>query len=563
MFIWKNPRSVRAADGASRALIIVVLALASSVSAESIDPARLRRHVETLASDEFEGRAPGTAGETKTVEYLAEAFRSAGAQPGNPDGSYFQEAHLVGITSEVQTVIAAGGRTFSPEPINDYSAISRRLLEQDQVTDSEIVFVGYGVVAPEYGWDDYKGVDVRGKTLVMLINDPPVTHPSGKLDDEVFRGRAMTYYGRWTYKYEIAAEKGAAACLIIHETGPAGYPFAVVGSNAGREHFDLKTVTGKRERTAVEAWMTWEFSKQLFEAAGQDLTALKASAAKRDFKPVTLKAKASFTVKNAIRDVRSRNVLATVPGRDPALRDEYVIFSSHWDHLGRDERMTGDNIFNGATDNASGTAVLLELARAFATLPGEQRPARSLLFLAVTAEEMGLLGSRYYAQNPLYPLERTIANINIDGANHFAATKDVEVIGSGATTIEDIAHQVASDQGRVVTADTQPEKGFFYRSDHFEFAKVGVPAFYGKAGRQPIDKPADYIDRKRSAYIANDYHKVSDELREDWDFSAMVQEADFLFALGRRVADSTVAPEWRAGNEFKARRDLMLRDTSK
>lgn len=538
-----------------------MICAAPLISHAEISPERLKDRIAMLASDEFEGRAPGTKGEETTVSYLVKEFKAMGLAPGNPDGSYIQAVPLVGITSRVKTTIKAGDQTLEPVPINDYSGISRRVTPHVDVQDSDVVFVGYGVVAPEYQWDDYKDVDVKGKTLVMLINDPPVpsAQDPGQLDEAVFKGKAMTYYGRWTYKYDIAAEKGAAACLIIHETGPAGYPFAVIGSSPGREHFDLRTPDGNQGRAAVEAWMTFDFSKRLFEAAGQDLAALKVAATRRDFRPVTLKAKASFTVDNVTRDVLSQNAVAKMEGRDPKQRNDYVIYSAHWDHLGRDERLKGDQIFNGAADNASGTAVLLELAQQFASLPKEKRPPRSVLFLAVTAEEKGLLGSRYYAENPLYPLKHTVANINMDGANMVAPTRDIEIIGSGANTIEDLARQIAQEDGRILTADTQPEKGFFYRSDHFEFAKVGVPAFYPKAGREAIGKPADYVDLKRAAYIANDYHKVSDEIKPDWDFSAMAQDVAFLFNLGQHLATDSAWPEWRAGNEFKARRDQTMK----
>lgn len=522
---------------------------------------RLREWTTTLSSDAFEGRAPGTPSEQKTVSYLVQEFKAIGLAPGNTDGTYLQNVPLVGITSKIATTLTAGDQTFTPMPINEYSAISRRVAPKIEVKDSEVVFVGYGVVAPEYGWDDYKDVDVKGKTIVMLINDPPVPSASdpAKLDEAMFKGKAMTYYGRWTYKYDIAAEKGAAACLIVHETGPAGYPFAVVGSTAGREHFDLRSPNGNSDRAAVEAWMTLDFSKRLFAAAGQDYATLKAAAAHKDFRPVTLNAKASFTIENTMREVLSHNVVGKLEGQDPKRRDEYIVYTAHWDHLGRDNRLTGDQIFNGAADNASGTAVMLEIAKELADLPKAQRPARSFLFLSVTAEEKGLLGSRYYAENPLYPLNKTVANINMDGANHFARTRDIEVIGSGSTTIEDAAREIAAKDDRILTADTQPEKGFFYRSDHFEFAKVGVPAFYANAGRQPIDKPADYIDVKRAAYIANDYHKVSDEVTPDWDFTATTQNASFLVALGQRLANDSAWPEWKPGNEFKGRRDKMMK----
>lgn len=555
MSLWKHTELLPLTS-----LALVFLAVLTPASGE-ISAERLRQHTTVLASDAFEGRAPGTAGEDKTIRYLETQFREMGLKPGNPDGTYLQAVPLVGITSEVETQFTAGDQTWVPQPINEYSALSRRVTPTVKVQDSEIVFVGYGVQAPEYQWDDYKDVDVKGKTLVMLINDPPVMDPvhPDQLDANVFRGRAMTYYGRWTYKYDIAAAKGAAACLIVHETGPAGYPFAVVGSTAGREHFDLEAPDKNLGRAAVEAWMTWDFSQKLFASAGLDLAELKKKAARRDFRPVTLKARASFGIKNTVRHVASHNVVARLDGRDPAQRNEYVIYTAHWDHLGRDERLTGDQIFNGASDNASGTAMLLELAQTFAALPEEKRPARSVLFLSVTAEEKGLLGSRHYAENPLYPLNRTVANINMDGANTFAPTKDVEVIGSGATTIEDVAREIVTANGRILAADTQPERGFYYRSDHFEFAKVGVPAFYGKAGRQPLNKPDDYIDRKRTEYTTADYHKVSDDLKPDWDFQAVAQEVEFLWQLGTRLADSDTWPSWKPGSEFKARRDAQMK----
>jgi Zn-dependent M28 family amino/carboxypeptidase len=518
----------------------------------------LRAHTVTLSSNEFEGRSPGTAGEEKTVRYLIEQFQQYGLEPGNPNGTYVQDVPLVGITSKTKLSFQAGGQTLEPTPAFEYVANSRRVQDRIAASGSDIVFVGYGVVAPEYDWDDFKDVDVRGKTVVMLINDPPVTRPDGKLDETIFRGAAMTYYGRWTYKYEIASAKGAAACVIIHETGPAGYPFAVVGSGAGREGFDLSAPGGNADRVGLEGWMTWDFSHQLFAAAGQDLAKLKAAAARRDFRPVPLEAKLDFVVENTIRDVASKNVVALLPGRDPQRRNEYLVYTAHWDHLGVDERLEGDQIFNGAMDNATGTAILLELARNFAALPDEKRPARSMIFLAVTAEEKGLLGSRFYAENPLYPLRQTIANINMDGANIYAPTRDIEVVGSGSTTIEDVAARVAARHGRVTQPDTQPEKGFFYRSDHFEFAKVGVPAFYPKAGREPLNREPEYIDRMRTEFTNLHYHKPSDEVQPHWDFEAVAQDARFVFEVGLELAQQREWPQWLPGSEFKSRRDAML-----
>lgn len=547
----------------TRPTVPTLLALAAVLllpaSAVDFSAERILAHTRVLSSDEFEGRAPGTPGEEKTVAYLAGEFQKLGLQPGNPDGTFVQNVPLVGITSTPSLSFELDGQALPMEPINDYIGYTTRVVEQATAKNTDVVFVGYGVVAPEYGWDDYKGVDVRGKTVVMLVNDPPVTRPDGSLDDTTFRGKAMTYYGRWTYKYEIAAAKGAAACLIVHETGPAGYPFAVlVGSNT-RENFEISSVDGNAGHVALSGWLTVDGARKLFTAAGKDYDAAKAAAARADFQPVTLPAKASFTVDARLRNVASRNVVGLLPGSDPKLKDEYVIYTAHWDHLGRDERLTGDQIYNGAADNAAGTAVLLELARAFASLPPAEQPKRSILFLSVTAEEKGLLGSRYYATHPLYPLDRTVANINMDGANQFGRTEDVVIVGNGATTIEDIAATVAAEQGRSLSPDPRPEVGSYYRSDHFEFAKVGVPGFYSRAGRKFIGLPADFAEKLVTDYIAHRYHKVGDEVQPDWTFEGAAQDTTFLFEVGRRIADGDKWPEWRPGNEFKARRDAMLK----
>ena len=395
----------------------------------------------------------------------------------------------------------------------------------------------------------------------MLINDPPVRDPHDptKLDPKVFGGNAMTYYGRWTYKYDMASALGAAACLIVHETGPAGYPYGVlVGSNT-RENFDLLMPNGNAAHVAVQGWLTLTTAKALFASAGQDFAALKAAAARRDFHPVAFDAKATLTVENTVRQVASRNVVAKLEGSDPTLRDQYVIYSAHWDHLGRDARLKGDQIFNGAADNASGTAEMLEIAQTYAPLPADRRPKRSILFLSVTAEEKGLLGSRYYAENPLYPLKRTLADLNIDGAQFLGASRDLEVVGYGNSTIDDLAADLLTRAGRTMTPDTQPEKGSFYRSDHFEFAKEGVPAFYTKAGIDIIGQPPDYGRQKRDEYVALYYHKVGDDIKPWWNMAGAVSDAQFLFQLGQEIADGTVWPTWRPGNEFKAKRDAMMR----
>jgi len=545
-------------------LSLLLLGAAASTRAAdpapAISPANILAHVKVLASDEFEGRAPGTPGEEKTVAYLVDEFKKLGLQPGNPDGTFIQNVPVVGISSTPALSFTLDGRTLAMENINDFVGPSSRITPHVEAKDTDVVFVGYGVVAPEFGWDDYKGVDVRGKTVVMLINDPPVLDPAtGELDPKVFGGKAMTYYGRWTYKYEIAAEKGAAACLIVHETKAAAYPFAVITGSRSRENFEISALDKNAGHIAMEGWLTLDAAHRLFAACGKDYDAAKAAAVRRDFRPIALGAKASFAIDNLLRPVASKNVAALLPGSDPKLRDEYVIYTAHWDHLGRDNRLPGDQIFNGAADNAAGCGVLLELARAYTTLPADQRPKRSILFLSVTAEEKGLLGSHYYASNPLYPLTKTLANINMDGANQFGPTSDMATVGFGASTIDDIGIAVAAAQGRKMEPEAHPENGSYYRSDHFEFAKVGVPSYYPKSGRTFIGLPADFAEKQIQDYIANRYHKVADEVQPNWTFEGAAQDTVFLLQVGWRIANGDTWPEWKPGNEFKARRDAMLK----
>jgi Zn-dependent M28 family amino/carboxypeptidase len=529
---------------------------------ESITADRILEHIKVLSADEFEGRGPGTAGEDRTVKYLIGQFRAMGLKPGNPDGSYVQKVPLAGFqAASVQGLFQAGGKTISLDFPKNFVAVSRGNAPKVEVENSDVVFVGYGVVAPEYGWDDYKGMDVRGKTLIMLVNDPavPDSKDPSKLDPAVFRGRAMTYYGRWTYKYEIASEKGAAAVVLVHENGPAGYPFEVVQGSWSRENFDIaEPQTGKIPyRVAVEGWVDYPTAKALCDAAGQDLTALKKAAIRRDFRPVSLQAKASFTIANRHRVVQSQNVVARLEGSDKTLKDQYVVYTAHWDHLGRDPKLGGDQIYNGAIDNASGVASVLEIARAFTRI--QPAPKRSILFLAVTAEEKGLLGSKYYATHPLYPLERTVANINIDGVNFWGKTSDVISIGMGQSSLDDLLVDVARSHGRTVGPDAEPEKGYYYRSDHFEFAKQGVPALDPDAGQKAIGKPADYAQKKRDEYTEKNYHKVSDEIKPGWDLSGAVEDARLLLEVGDRVADADQIPYWKSGSEFRARREAMLK----
>jgi Zn-dependent M28 family amino/carboxypeptidase len=528
-------------------------------AAGSIRSEDLLRHIKVLSSDEFEGRGPGTRGEDFSVNYLVDQFKKIGLRAGNPDGSFIQKVPLMGVTAESVVNLQVAGRKLELALPGDCIATSLRFEPEVKVTDSEVVFVGYGIEAPEYGWDDYKDVDVRGKTLVMLVNDPPIPDPSdpSRLDEKMFKGRAMTYYGRWTYKYEIAARKGAAAALIVHETGPAGYPYFVLVASHARENFDLQAPDRNASRVPVQGWLTESKARELCQVAGHEFNALKQAALKKDFKPVPLGARAGFAIKNQLREVASQNVVGKIEGSDPRLKNEYVVFTAHWDHIGRNEKLAGDQIFNGALDNASGTAGLLELAEAFTRL--KTAPKRTVIFLAVTAEEKGLLGAKYYVEHPLYPLERTLANLNMDGINPWGRTHDVEVIGFGNSTLEDLLREAATGQGRGLKPDSGPEKGRYFRSDHFEFAKLGVPGLYLKSGVDYVGKPAGFGKQKTDEYTERDYHKVTDEMKPDWDMSGGVEDLRLLLEVGWRVAETSHWPEWKPGSEFKARREEALK----
>jgi Zn-dependent M28 family amino/carboxypeptidase len=510
----------------------------------SITAADLHRHISTLSSPSFEGRAPGTAGEALTVDYLQRQLRAAGLAPGNPDGTYLQSVPMTGVTS--RSSIRIDGSPPLRER-DDYVLWSYGPSADVAIEASELVFVGYGVVAPEYQWDDFKGVDLRGKTLVFLVGDPPLP------DARMFRGTAMTYYGRWLYKFEQAAAQGAAAALIVHETGPAGYGFGVVTSNVGRERFEIGGTDGLRRHVGAEGWLSLDRAKALFASTGKDFDQLKALALRRDFRPTPVGARVTIEAHNTFRDVRSQNVVARVAGSDPRVRDEYVIYSAHWDHLGKAE----DKVFAGALDNASGAAWLLEMAEAYAKLP--RAPRRSVLFLSVTAEENGILGSKYYAEHPLYPLERTLANINMDVMNPWGKTRQIVSLGLGQTTMDEILSAEAAKQGRRVIADPEGEKGYYYRSDHFEFARHGVPALgFLYPGADYIGKPADYGRLKHDEYVKGIYHTPHDVVDPAWDLSGAVEDTQLLFRVGLRVAEGDTWPEWKPGTEFLARRKAML-----
>ena len=525
-----------------------------------IEPQPILDRIKVLASDDFQGRAPGTAGEEKAIHYLEDEFKKLGLKPGNTDGTYIQKVPLVGITAAPTTplTISKGGTKQVIKWRDEMVAWTKHVEDTASITNSEMIFAGYGVEAPEFNWDDFKGVDVKGKTIVVLVNDPAVPDPSnpGKLDPKTFGGDAMTYYGRWTYKFEEGARKGAAGVLIVHEEGPAGYPFSVVQGNLN-EKFDLVTPDKNAGRAAIEGWVTLDAARTIFKMAGQDFDALKKQAATREFKPVPLGLTASLGINNTLRTIDSHNVVAKLEGSDPAHKDEYVVYSAHWDHFGIGTPVKGDKIYNGALDNASGVATVLEIARAFTQV--QPAPKRSILFLMVTAEEQGLLGSQYYATNPIYPLDKTLANINIDGVNQWGRTKDLTIIGLGASELDDYIKAAAAEQQRTLRGDPEPEKGFYYRSDHFNFAKQGVPALDPDAGIEFIGKPAEYGKQKRDEYTEHDYHAPSDEVKRDWDLTGAADDAELLFAVGYRVANADKYPEWRAGNEFKAKRDGMMK----
>jgi Zn-dependent M28 family amino/carboxypeptidase len=559
--------AILACSGKETSSSTAALTPAVNAAAESIGPGLLQ-HIRNLSDDSLEGRGPGTPGETKTVAYLEGQFKALGLAPGNPDGTYQQKVEMIGYTPHPTASFSVGGKTIPLRFKDDFVAISRHDKPETKVTGSDIVFVGYGVEAPEYGWNDFKDMDVKGKTIIVLINDPAVTaagytsKPGSEttaedmehLDSTMFRGKAMTYYGRWTYKYEEASAKGAAAIFIVHETVPAAYGWNVVRSSNSIEALDVISPDADR-RVPVEGWISLDKAKELFRAAGQNWDSLHMAARSKDFRPVALNAKANVAVKTDVRRIDSKNVIAKLEGTDR--KDEYVIYTAHWDHLGRNPANKGDQIYNGANDNASGVAGTLEIAKAFTKLP--ERPRRSILFLMVTAEEKGLLGAKYYATHPLYPLAKTAAEINIDEMNQWGATKDFTIVGYGNSALDDVLGSVLAADSRVIRPDPQPEKGFYYRSDHFEFAKEGVPALYTNAGVDFIGKDSTYGMTKRDEFEEKDYHQPSDEIKPDWDLSGAVADARALFKVGYLVAQADRMPEWKAGNEFKAKRDSMMK----
>jgi len=523
-----------------------------------ITPDGLLAHIKVLASDEFEGRAPGTKGEELSVKYISDQFRAIGLKLGNLDGTYTQEVPLAGIKSDPRMSFTFGSNATELKYPDDYVASSARLVPEIKIDNSDILFVGYGIVAPEYGWDDYKDVDVRGKTILMLINDPPIPDPKdpSKLAEKMFKGKAMTYYGRWTYKYEIAAQKGAAAAVIIHETEPAAYPYSVVKTSWAKENYELDAPDKNKDAVQVRSWITLDVAKKLLTDCGQDFDALKKAAITKEFRPVALNAKANIDIKQQLRSFKSHNVIGKLEGSDLKLKDEYLIYTAHWDHLGRHPELQGDQIFNGAVDNASGDAAVMELAAAFSKL--NPPPKRSVLFMCTTAEEAGLLGAKFYAEHPLYPLEKTLADINIDSMNVWGKTRDIEDVSFGMSALDEMLAAAAKRQGRTAIPNSRPEKGAIYRADNFEFSKVGLPSLYIGKGEHLLARPEN-APLRSDEFDLHDYHQVTDEIKPDWDLTGAVQDVDLLFEVGYQVANADKFPEWKPGIEFKPKRDQMLK----
>lgn len=522
---------------------------AIAVAEETITEAGLRADIRFLADDLLEGRGPGTRGDQLAQKYIVSQYELMGLQPGMADGSYLQPVPLVGVTTRPPKTMTFQKDEQSLEFRNsgDYIVTCGQAIEKSTFEDAEVLFVGYGMQAPEYEWDDFKGVDVRGKVLLIMNNDPAT-------DDKLFAGKTRLYYGRWDYKYAKAAEMGAIGALIIHTDPSAGYPWQVVQTSWTGEQMALGGVAGGR--LPLEGWLTEEASRKLASFGGHDLDALRAFAERKDFRPVSLGTTLSLSMDVRVRERSTANVLGLLPGSDPVLRDQWLIYCAHHDHIGladaRDER--GDNIYNGAVDNASGVAVLLSIARAMTKLPESERPKRSVLFAAVGAEEQGLLGSGYLANNPPVPAGQLAAVINIDGINILGPTHDVVVVGRGKSNLDKTVENFAAWQDRVVVGDQFPEKGFYYRSDQFSLAKVGVPGVYLGSGTHVIGKPAEWGPQQLRDWTENIYHQTSDEYRDDLNLGGAIQDARLMFHIGNHTANQPDLPAWNSGDEFEAAR---------
>lgn len=530
-------------------LASLIVACGKTGGGKEVNPAitgeEIAAHIKVLASDSFAGREPGTPGGEKTVKYIMEQFKKAGLQPAN-QGSWYQEVPLVSITLDENTPVTFKGLR---EPITLISGDStvvwtKRVVDSLALKNSEMVFVGYGVVAPEWNWNDYEGLDVKGKTVVILVNDPGF----GTGDTTIFNGRAMTYYGRWTYKYEEAARQGAAGAIIIHETEPAGYPWFVVSEGWSGAQYDLVPPNKNMNRVKVEGWITHGFADKIFRSIGLTYEKAKEDAMREDFKPIPLGISLSTSLHNTIKKTTSRNVVGYIKGRKRP--EETVIYTAHWDHLGKHENMEAeDNIFNGAVDNGTGVAALIELAEKFHTL--EKKPERSVVFMAVTAEESGLLGTKHYVNNPIFPLAQTVADINIDALSPYGKTKDIVVVGYKMNELRDYLEIAAAEQGRVVVPESHPENGGYFRSDHFAFAKKGVPALYATSGTDYVNGGTALGDSLEADYTAHRYHKPGDEYEPSWTFAGMVQDLKLLYQVGYRLTTSDEWPSWMEKASFK------------
>ena len=508
--------------------------------------------VKALSSDEFEGRAPGSVGEEKTTTYLEAQMKRIGLQPGN-NGSYFQDVPMVETTADeaatTMTLATAKG-DHALKFGTDYVIGTRTGQTEVKLDASDMVFVGYGVDAPEQQWNDYAGQDWTGKTVVMFVNDPGF-HAK---DETLFGGNRMTYYGRWTYKFEEAARKGAAAALIVHDTAGASYGWDVVKNSWAGPQYDLPAKDDPEKRIPLQGWLSAEAARQLFADAGLDLDAAYASAGKRGFKPVPLKAKATVSLKSSITEKTSRNVIGVQPGATKP--DEAVLYMAHWDHLGKHEGEEGDNIYNGAVDNATGVAGILEIAEAFAHQ--DPKPARSVVFVAVTLEESGLLGSKYYVAHPTFPMDKIAGVINLDAMSVGGKSRDFVVTGKGNSELEDMLKVYADQQGRVLTEEGNPAGGYYFRSDHFNFAKAGVPALYAKGGNDLLEGGVE-AGKAASEEYAKRYHQASDEMHEGWKLDGVVQDLQALYGVGKDLAVEDKWPNWYEGNPFKAARDTMMK----
>ncbi len=530
-----------------------------SSSNPTINENTLRADIKYLSDDLLEGRGTGARGGELAAKYIAAQLEELGLKGAGSGGSFFQPVSLVGVKADPKTTltISSGGKRETFKFPEEFVAFTGAQAENVSV-DADMVFVGYGIDAPEQRWNDYKGSadDYRGKVLVMMVNDPPATSQEPNL----FGGRALTYYGRWTYKFEEAARRGAAGVILIHTDESAGYPWSVVRTSNGSWRFDIaRGDNSKTPYLKMRSWVTNDTAQKFMRLAGQDLDDLRKRAASRDFQPVKLNAKASIDIRSEVKRVESMNVAGILPGRDARLRDEYVIYSAHWDHLGIGEaNKRGDNIYNGAVDNASGVASVLGIAEAFTKLPQNERPRRSILFLFPTAEEQGLLGAEWYAQHPLVPLNKTAANVNLDSMNILGRTRDFVPLGAERSSLMRVVESVARDNNMTVQPDPRPEQGSFYRSDHFPFAKVGVPSISLKEGMDFVGQPKGWGEQQFKAYNTANYHQPSDEYSDAWNFEGMVQEAMIAFEIGRRIADMDAMPRFNPSDEFaKADRNRM------